>query len=126
MVGVEINQSLVLAARANAELNNVASCVEIAQGDSSEFCTRLLRNKKYTSRVRRDESSAGQSTPSFVTYQFSAVLVDPPRCGLDLNTLTLAAGYDHIVYISCSPTSLMRDLSQVIALLLISCNPSHT
>ena len=37
-------------------------------------------------------------------YAFGAVLVDPPRAGLDATTLDLVAGYDHIVYISCNPT----------------------
>ena len=44
------------------------------------------------------------------TYNFGAVLVDPPRCGLDTLTLSLIASYDHIIYISCCPESLMRDL----------------
>lgn len=47
------------------------------------------------------------------TFRFGAVLVDPPRCGLDALTLSLVAGYNHILYISCSPESLMRDLKAV-------------
>lgn len=46
-------------------------------------------------------------------FRFGAVLVDPPRCGLDKLTLSLVAGYAHILYISCSPESLMRDLNAV-------------
>lgn len=46
-------------------------------------------------------------------FRFGAVLVDPPRCGLDKLTLSLVAGYTHILYISCSPESLMRDLNAV-------------
>ena len=48
------------------------------------------------------------------TYNFGAVLVDPPRCGLDTLTLSLIASYDHIIYISCCPESLMRDLSSLL------------
>jgi len=47
------------------------------------------------------------------TFRFGAVLVDPPRCGLDKLTLSLVSGYNHILYISCSPESLMRDLKAV-------------
>jgi tRNA/tmRNA/rRNA uracil-C5-methylase (TrmA/RlmC/RlmD family) len=50
---------------------------------------------------------------SSYTFSFGAVLVDPPRCGLDKLTLSLIANYAHIMYISCCPDSLMRDLTSV-------------
>jgi tRNA/tmRNA/rRNA uracil-C5-methylase (TrmA/RlmC/RlmD family) len=53
-----------------------------------------------------------ERVPEYV-FSFGAVLVDPPRCGLDSLTLSLVANYDHIIYISCCPESLMRDLTQV-------------
>ncbi len=44
------------------------------------------------------------------TYDFSTVLVDPPRAGLDEGTIGLISGIDHIIYISCNPETLARDL----------------
>ena len=38
------------------------------------------------------------------------VIVDPPRAGLDADTLALVAEHDIILYISCKPSSLVRDL----------------
>jgi tRNA (uracil-5-)-methyltransferase len=38
------------------------------------------------------------------------VLVDPPRAGLDSVTLSLLRNFDFVVYISCNPESLVRDL----------------
>ena len=35
------------------------------------------------------------------------------RAGLDRTTLRLVAAYESIIYISCSPDSLTRDLTQV-------------
>jgi len=68
-------------------------------------------------------STAPTRVPLYV-FKFGAVLVDPPRCGLDKLTLSLVAGYAHILYISCSPESLMRDLKEVrLCLLICLCAP---
>lgn len=47
------------------------------------------------------------------SYDFNMVLVDPPRSGLDATTCDLVCHYDHIVYISCNPAALSRDLDKV-------------
>ena len=39
------------------------------------------------------------------------ISVDPPRAGLDENTLELVAGFDTIIYISCNPNTLAENLS---------------
>ena len=44
-------------------------------------------------------------------YQFSTLFVDPPRSGLDAETLALAAGFDHILYISCNPQTLQENIA---------------
>ena len=41
---------------------------------------------------------------------FDSVLVDPPRSGLDASTRRAVATYTHILYISCGPDALKRDL----------------
>jgi len=38
------------------------------------------------------------------------VFVDPPRAGLDDGTRDLVSDFDHIIYISCNPETLQRDL----------------
>ena len=43
-------------------------------------------------------------------YNFSSVLVDPPRAGLDKGTIELIANIENIIYISCNPETLARDL----------------
>ena len=47
------------------------------------------------------------------SYQFSHLLVDPPRAGLDPATRAFAARFEQIICISCSPESLQRDLQQL-------------
>lgn len=43
-------------------------------------------------------------------YQFSTVLVDPPRAGLDPATLALVQRFERIIYISCNPHTLADNL----------------
>ena len=47
-------------------------------------------------------------------YNFSTVLVDPPRAGLDGKTRALVAGFRDIIYISCNPEALRRDLEELL------------
>lgn len=49
------------------------------------------------------------------TYDFSTVFVDPPRSGLDEKTCRLLCRFDHIIYISCNPETLTRDIKVILA-----------
>jgi tRNA (uracil-5-)-methyltransferase len=44
------------------------------------------------------------------SYNFSTVLVDPPRAGLDEGTIELISNIENIIYISCNPETLARNL----------------
>jgi len=44
------------------------------------------------------------------SYDFSSILVDPPRAGLDETTRQLTQRFATIIYISCNPETLARDL----------------
>ena len=44
-------------------------------------------------------------------YRFSTVFVDPPRAGLDPATRALVGRFDRILYVSCNPSALARDLA---------------
>ncbi len=43
-------------------------------------------------------------------YNFSTIFVDPPRAGLDDETLALTGRFDTIVYVSCNPDTLYANL----------------
>lgn len=43
-------------------------------------------------------------------YEFSTVFVDPPRAGLDDDTVALVRQFRHILYISCNPATLRRNV----------------
>eukprot|EP01041_Mallomonas_annulata_P012431 gene12431-26149_t len=98
LLAVELNKSLCTAAEKNLQMNNINN-VKILNCLSEKFANQILRKKKYF-----DEKG--------VEYNFHTVLVDPPRCGLDDVTCALIANYEMIIYVSCNPIALMRDLNK--------------
>lgn len=44
------------------------------------------------------------------SYNFTTLFVDPPRAGLDEQTLDWAASFDNIIYVSCNPETLAQNL----------------
>ena len=48
---------------------------------------------------------------SLADYQFTHLLLDPPRGGLDEFCRCFAMNFTHILYISCNPTELLHDLA---------------
>lgn len=63
--------------------------------------------RKRTARIEHEHGVA------MTDYTFGAVLVDPPRAGLDATTLSLVTGFDHIIYISCNPTVALAEQAKV-------------
>ncbi len=86
VVGVEIVEEAVEAAKENAELNGLTNCEFIA-GDVLKVLDDL------------------EEKPDFI-------VLDPPRDGIHPKALPKIIGYgvEKMVYISCKPTSLARDL----------------
>lgn len=99
VLATEISKSSVDSAKRNMARNNISS-IEFARLSSEEFTQALEGVRKF----RRLEHLELQS------YNFTTVLVDPPRAGLDEGTLHLINRFDHIVYVSCNPDTLHRDL----------------
>lgn len=86
VIGVEIVEEAVEAAKVNAALNGLTNCDFIA-GDVLKVLDDI------------------EEKPDFI-------MLDPPRDGIHPKALEkiIAYGVDHLVYISCKPTSLARDL----------------
>ena len=86
VVGVEIVEEAVEAAKVNAELNGLSNCEFIA-GDVLKVVDSLT------------------TKPDFI-------ILDPPRDGIHPKALQkiINFGVKEMVYVSCKPTSLMRDL----------------
>lgn len=87
VVGIEIVEEAVAAARENAAINGLTNCDFIA-GDVLKVLDEVAEK------------------PDFI-------VLDPPRDGIHPKALEkiIAYGVQNIVYISCKPTSLVRDLA---------------
>ncbi len=48
------------------------------------------------------------------SYDFDTIFMDPPRSGLDDTTRALAKNFENIIYISCNPETLHRDLQELL------------
>lgn len=46
-------------------------------------------------------------------YDIQTIFVDPPRSGIDDDTLKLMAQYDSIIYVSCNPDTLSENMRQL-------------
>ncbi|MDO4897517.1 MAG: tRNA (uridine(54)-C5)-methyltransferase TrmA [Moraxella sp.] len=47
------------------------------------------------------------------SYHFNTVFVDPPRAGIDDETLKILANFKNIIYISCNPDTLFENLQYI-------------
>ena len=88
--GIEIVPQAIEDAKENARINNIDN-IEFSAGDVEKLLQELIENKN----IKPD-----------------VVFVDPPRRGLDETTVNnlLRIEPKKIVYISCNPATLMRDL----------------
>lgn len=103
VLATEIAKTSVKAAQYNIAINNLVN-VNIVRLSAEEFTDAMngVRTFKRLNGICLTE------------YQFNTVLVDPPRSGLDSETLSMVAKYDTIIYISCNPLSLQENLSVLI------------
>lgn len=100
VVATEISKESVRAAQVNIEANAITN-VSILRLSSEEF-TQVLQGKLTT---RRTESV------DIANCDFRTVLVDPPRAGLDDETVKQVQDYNDILYISCNPETLADNLT---------------
>ena len=98
----EISKSSITNALKNCELNGVDN-IKFLRMSAEELMSAFGREREFN-RLRELD---------IFSYDFSHVLVDPPRAGLDESVINFIKNYENIIYISCSPQSLKRDLAQL-------------
>ena len=99
ILATEISRSSVKSAQYNFELNQVDN-IQVVKLAADEVA-QALQGREFRRLADLD----------LTQYAFSTLLVDPPRAGLDELTRQFAAGFEHILYISCNPDTLARDLA---------------
>ncbi len=99
VMATEISKTSVNAAKENLTTNNIEN-VTIARMSSEEFVQAMDKVRSFT-RLKEVELD---------DYTFSTVFVDPPRAGLDSETVKMIQRFDNIIYISCNPETLVGNL----------------
>ena len=100
VLATELAKPSVEAAQYNISANAVKN-VQIIRMSAEDFSDAMVGKREYTRLKGIDLSS----------YDCHTILVDPPRAGLDSNTLSLVQNYERILYISCNPNTLIDNLN---------------
>ncbi len=104
VVATEISKTSINSAKLNCELNSVEN-IKFIRMSSEEFVEARCGTREF----RR----MAQENVNLNNYNFSTIFVDPPRAGLDATTIKLTSEFSQIIYISCNPETLHRDLLEL-------------
>jgi tRNA (uracil-5-)-methyltransferase len=99
VLATEISKSSINAAKENMRLNSVDN-IEFVRMSVEEFVQALDGVREFR-RMKDIDINA---------YNINSIFVDPPRSGMDEASCNFSARYEHILYISCNPETLVRDL----------------
>lgn len=102
VLATEISKTSINSAIKNCELNNITN-IDFIRMSSEEFVEALQAKREFRRLKDVDLKS----------YNFSTIFMDPPRAGLDDTTRNLAKDFEQIIYISCNPETLHRDLKEL-------------
>ena len=101
VLATELAKSSVYAAQWNIEQNQIDN-IQVARLSAEEF------TQAYTS--ERQFRRLQEADIDLQSYDFDTVFVDPPRAGIDDDTLKLLQHFQRIIYISCNPDTLHSNL----------------
>lgn len=102
VLATEISRIGIRALRENLAENGLEN-VAVARLSAREFSDAYNGVREFN-RLEKDEIFLPD-------YDFASVFVDPPRTGIDPDTLKLLQGFSEILYISCNAHSLADNLS---------------
>jgi len=99
VLATEISKSSIKSALFSCEINSISN-IEFLRMSVAELTSALKKERKFN---RLKDISLDD-------YNFSHVLTDPPRAGIDEKSLEFILNFENIIYISCNPQTLKRDL----------------
>ena len=102
VLATEISKTSIKLAKINSKLNKI---------DNISFIR--LSSKEMSEAINRERIFKRLKEINLDDYIFSHIFVDPPRAGLDEESLKLVQKFDNIIYISCNQESLLRDLKEL-------------
>ena len=101
VLATELAKSSVYAAQWNIEQNQIDN-IQVARLSAEDF-TQAYNGEREFRRLQEAEIDIS-------SYDFDTVFVDPPRAGIDDETLKLIQRFERIIYISCNPDTLEDNL----------------
>ncbi|SDC05086.1 tRNA (uridine(54)-C5)-methyltransferase TrmA [Acinetobacter boissieri] len=101
VLATELAKSSVYAAEWNIQANQINN-IAIARLAAEEF-TQAYTGERTFRRLQEAQIEVAD-------YNFGTIFVDPPRAGIDAETLKLMQNFKHIIYISCNPDTLADNL----------------
>ena len=102
VLATEISKSSINAAKRNMALNGVENIAFVRM--SAEEFVQALDGVREFNRMKGIELDA---------YALKSLFVDPPRAGMDEKSCDFASRFEHLLYISCNPETLRRDLEHL-------------
>ena len=105
VLATEIAKPSVDSAQLNIAANDIDN-LKILRLSSEEFTQAWQGERSF----RRLE----QAQINLKDYQLDTLFVDPPRSGLDGETRQMARNFQQLLYISCNPETLHRDLQELL------------
>ena len=99
VLATEISKTSVRSAEFNIQANKIDN-VQVVRLAAEEV-TQAMNGEREFRRLQGIE---------LTDYDCRTVLVDPPRAGLDDDTLAMVSRYEYILYISCNPKTLAANL----------------
>ncbi|MCT7548502.1 tRNA (uridine(54)-C5)-methyltransferase TrmA [Aliarcobacter butzleri] len=102
VLATEISKTSIKSALRNCSLNKIESISFIRM--SAEDFVQALNKVRAFNRLK---------DINLDDYEFDTIFMDPPRSGLDDTTRNLAKDFENIIYISCNPETLDRDLEEL-------------
>ncbi|MDX4025392.1 tRNA (uridine(54)-C5)-methyltransferase TrmA [Aliarcobacter skirrowii] len=103
VLATEISKTSIKSALRNCALNNIEN-INFIRMSSEEFVEALNEVRAFN-RLKNI---------NLKSYDFDTIFMDPPRSGLDDTTRALAKNFTNIIYISCNPQTLHRDLEELL------------
>jgi len=103
VIGTEISKTSVKSAQINIASNNIEN-IDIVRMSSEEFSQAMNGERTFRRLADFDLTS----------YNYDTVLVDPPRAGLDEDSVKLVSRFNKVIYISCNPDTLKENLTALV------------
>lgn len=100
VLATEIAKPSVGSAQFNIAANGIENLIILRM--SAEEFTMAMRGEREFNRLQGID---------LTSYRCNTIFVDPPRSGLDADTVKLVQEYDNILYISCNPDTLQENMA---------------